>query len=69
MLPADPTDQPYRRLKERAMGLLGEFGVEHRAGFPVEMVSGGEVQRIAIVRAHQRPAGGHRRGCQGCAIA
>jgi putative ABC transport system ATP-binding protein len=51
MLPAYPAGIPHARLKARASALLEEFGVGHRAGFRVEMLSGGEVQRIAIARA------------------
>lgn len=36
---------------ERALELLGEVGLSHRADFPAKLLSGGEKQRAAIARA------------------
>ena len=36
---------------DRAMGVLEQVGLEHRASFPPTRLSGGERQRVAIARA------------------
>jgi ABC-type lipoprotein export system ATPase subunit len=38
-------------MKERAMKLLAEVGLDHRAGHHPAQISGGERQRVAVVRA------------------
>jgi putative ABC transport system ATP-binding protein len=51
MLPAYPLGLPRAPLTARALDLLTQLGVEHRAGMAVEHLSGGEAQRVAIARA------------------
>lgn len=51
MLPAYPLGPPHRRLTARAMEMLTDLGVDHRAATSVENLSGGEMQRVAIARA------------------
>ncbi|RJR42032.1 MAG: ABC transporter ATP-binding protein [Desulfobacteraceae bacterium] len=51
MIPAFPTGNPYRRVKERAMSLLTKFGLETKVGRHIEHLSGGEQQRAAFARA------------------
>lgn len=51
MLPAVPLGEPRRAVYERAMGLFEQFGMLHKAHARVEHLSGGEAQRVAIVRA------------------
>jgi len=51
MLPAYPLAPPYGKLKASARRLLADFGLEGKAGNPVEWLSGGEAQRVAICRA------------------
>ncbi len=51
MLPAYPLGLPRAPLAARALDLLAQLGVDHRAGRPVEHLSGGEAQRVAIARA------------------
>jgi len=51
MLPAYPLGLPYAELVERAQGVMAQLGIGHRAGFKVELLSGGEMQRTAIARA------------------
>lgn len=51
MLPAVPTGLPYRTVRERALGLLGDLGLSGRAGAKAQWLSGGEAQRVAIARA------------------
>jgi lipoprotein-releasing system ATP-binding protein len=38
-------------MRERALRLLGEVGLEHRVNHPVGKLSGGERQRVAVARA------------------
>ena len=51
MLPAYPLGLPYAELVARAQAVLVQLGIAHRAAFPVELLSGGEMQRTAIARA------------------
>lgn len=51
MLPAYPLAPEYKTLKQTAHGLLGRFDLEHKAQNPVQWLSGGEAQRVAICRA------------------
>ncbi len=51
MLPAYPLGEDYASLKKRAMDLFDLFGIPKKAGAKVEWLSGGETQRVAIVRA------------------
>jgi len=51
MLPAYPLGGPRRRLEARAHTLLAQFGLEAKAGYRAEWLSGGEAQRTAICRA------------------
>ena len=38
-------------MRERAMKLLADVGLDHRAGYHPAQISGGERQRVAVVRA------------------
>lgn len=51
MLPTYPLGEPYGSLKRRAMNLFDLFGISQKAGAKVEWLSGGETQRVTIVRA------------------
>jgi putative ABC transport system ATP-binding protein len=51
MLPAYPLGLDHDKLKDRALELLGLFGIRSRALSRVEWLSGGEAQRTAIARA------------------
>jgi putative ABC transport system ATP-binding protein len=51
MLPAYPLGIPRARLRQRALGLLGQLDLAARAAARVEWLSGGEAQRVAIARA------------------
>jgi putative ABC transport system ATP-binding protein len=51
MVPAYPLGMKHSLLRERAMQLIGMFGLEGRAGSRAEWLSGGEAQRVAIARA------------------
>ncbi|MDK9723596.1 MAG: ABC transporter ATP-binding protein [Sterolibacteriaceae bacterium MAG5] len=51
MLPAAPTGQPHREVREKAAALLERLKLGHRAAARVEWLSGGEQQRVAIARA------------------
>lgn len=51
MLPAYPTGRPVRDLRSRALDLCDRLGIAHRAQAKVEMLSGGEAQRVAVARA------------------
>lgn len=51
MLPAYPTGEAYKTLKERAMGLLAQLKIEAKAERRIGELSGGERQRVAIARA------------------
>lgn len=51
MLPAYPLGLDHGELKQSAMKLLKQFGLETKAPSKVEWLSGGEAQRAAICRA------------------
>jgi len=51
MLPAYPTGEKYKVIRDRAFSLLEELGIGSKAHEPVEHLSGGEQQRVAIARA------------------
>lgn len=51
MLPAYPLGPNYANLKEAALRLLDDFKLRSKASNPVEWLSGGEAQRVAICRA------------------
>jgi len=51
MLPAYPSGEKYASLKERTMSLFDLFNLSPKAAYKVEWLSGGEAQRVAIVRA------------------
>ncbi len=50
-LPGFIAHDPSSRLKERALQLLGRVDLQDRALDPVQKLSGGEMQRVAICRA------------------
>ena len=51
MLPAYPLGLPYKRLIDAARRLLKQFNLSSKADNPIEWLSGGESQRVAICRA------------------
>jgi putative ABC transport system ATP-binding protein len=51
MLPAYPLGWPHARLVARAHEVMSQLGIAHRAAARVDLLSGGEAQRIAIARA------------------
>jgi len=51
MLPAYPLGEHHASLKKRALGLFELFNISQKAYSRVEWLSGGEAQRLAIVRA------------------
>lgn len=51
ILPAYPLGLPYKTLKARADQLLEQFTLADKSDNPVEWLSGGEAQRVAICRA------------------
>ncbi|MET0090403.1 MAG: ABC transporter ATP-binding protein [Candidatus Thiodiazotropha sp.] len=51
MLPAYPLGLPYPKLLASARQLLERFGLLSKSDNPVEWLSGGEAQRVAICRA------------------
>ncbi|MDD1622050.1 MAG: ABC transporter ATP-binding protein [Methylococcaceae bacterium] len=51
MLPAYPLGEKRSALKVKAMGGLAELNLTSKASSKVEWLSGGEAQRVAIVRA------------------
>ena len=51
MLPAYPLGETHASLKTRAMHLLDLFNVSQKAHSQVEWLSGGEAQRVTMVRA------------------
>ncbi len=51
LLPLYPTGMSFGQMSERVEELMETLSLSHRAGFPVEILSGGEQQRVAIARA------------------
>ncbi len=51
MLPLMLLNYPNEQAKDMALELLGRFGLKNRAYDPVYGLSGGEMQRVAILRA------------------
>ena len=51
MLPAYPTGEAHRSIRKRALGLFETFGLSSKAHARAEWLSGGEAQRLTIVRA------------------
>lgn len=51
MLPAYPLGETYGSIKKRGMELLERFDLAHRSQAKTEWLSGGEAQRVTIVRA------------------
>ncbi|MEI9476042.1 MAG: ABC transporter ATP-binding protein [Deltaproteobacteria bacterium] len=51
MLPAYPLGETHASLRKRAMRLFDLFGISQKAESKVEWLSGGEAQRVTIVRA------------------
>jgi putative ABC transport system ATP-binding protein len=51
MLPAYPLGERHGPLKQRAMQLLGTLNLMDKSASKIEWLSGGEAQRVAIVRA------------------
>jgi len=51
MLPAYPTGEPFKSLRQRALQLLDLFSLTPKANAKVEWLSGGEAQRTAIARS------------------
>ena len=50
-VPGVPTGAPRAERRARARELLAELGLEAKADQPVELLSGGEAQRVAVARA------------------
>jgi lipoprotein-releasing system ATP-binding protein len=51
MMPGLIGGRTHAEMKQRAVGLLEEVGLEHRVTHPVGKLSGGERQRVAVARA------------------
>jgi putative ABC transport system ATP-binding protein len=51
MLPAYPTGEGHKGVRNRAMELLEMFSIARHASARVDLLSGGEIQRVAIARA------------------
>lgn len=51
MLPAFPSDESYNSIRTRALVLFEVFGLTELAQFKVQWLSGGQAQRVAIMRA------------------
>jgi len=51
MLPAYPTGEPWHAIKKRAMELFEFFGMADKAADRVQWLSGGQAQRVAVIRA------------------
>ncbi len=51
MLPAYPSGEKHAWLKKRALGLFDLFNLSSKAASKIEWLSGGEAQRVTIVRA------------------
>jgi len=51
MLPAYPLGEKHAVLKKRALHLFEIFNMTHKASSRIDWLSGGEVQRVTIIRA------------------
>jgi len=51
MMPGLIGGRSFEEMRERAVALLSEVGLEHRINHPVGKLSGGERQRVAVARA------------------
>jgi putative ABC transport system ATP-binding protein len=51
MIPSYPLGERHASLKKRAMDLFDLFGISQKASSKVEWLSGGEAQRVTIIRA------------------
>lgn len=51
MLPAYPTGEPRSEVETRAAALMERFGIYPKARAKAQHLSGGEAQRVAVVRA------------------
>jgi putative ABC transport system ATP-binding protein len=51
MLPALPLGEPHRSIRARALDLFARFGMEAKAHDKIQWLSGGQAQRVAIMRA------------------
>ena len=51
LLPLLPLGLSLAQMRARAEGLMAQFGISHRQGFPAGQISVGELQRVAIARA------------------
>lgn len=51
MLPALPTGEPRAGIERRALAMLRAHGLSEKAASRIELLSGGEAQRVAICRA------------------
>jgi putative ABC transport system ATP-binding protein len=51
MLPAYPLGEPFSTIKKRALHLFDVFNIAPKANSKAEWISGGEAQRVTIVRA------------------
>ncbi len=51
MLPAYPIGEKHSLLKKRAMNLFDMFNISQKAESKIEWLSGGEAQRVTIIRA------------------
>ena len=57
MVPAYPLGEKSASLRKRAMDILADYDLSHKASAKIEWLSGGEAQRVAIARALiNRPA-------------
>jgi len=51
MLPAYPTGEPWARIRGRALSLFEQFSMADKAHDKVQWLSGGQAQRVAVIRA------------------
>lgn len=51
MLPAYPTGRPWGLIRLRAMEMFERFGLADKAHDKVQWLSGGQAQRVAVIRA------------------